>query len=263
MGFDDKGTRLMEGIYFVKMRNDQGELYPSYIDYWKLVELSGFRTCELNEVDRDSDNVYIFSPVNGNTIAWMQSPHKARFICWQLERPNKQDATCREYGIKSVGEMWVSDRALAEACNCTYVPMGGHPDLVKMTNDPCGEYDFVHMAYLYGERKAKVDALAREGYKIAPASFKNRDSILMKSKYGLCLHQDEFPTIEPLRYTLFACACLPIFAEKSDDFYPYKVFDISEIGKYSEDFMFDISNYNNKLLTEELTFKNCVLNALQ
>ncbi len=56
------------------MRNDEGEIYRSYVDYWKLVELSKFDTCELDEVDRDSDNTYIFSPVNGNTINFINSP---------------------------------------------------------------------------------------------------------------------------------------------------------------------------------------------
>ena len=47
-------------IVFVRVRNDHGKLYDSYTDYNKLIDLSGFDRCELNEVEHGSDNVYIF-----------------------------------------------------------------------------------------------------------------------------------------------------------------------------------------------------------
>ncbi len=83
-------------IFFVNVRNDQGARYEvdparpggsqSYTDVWALVKLSGFKTCEIGEVDFDSRNTYIFFPCNGNTDAAFNRPHSCTLIHWKLER---------------------------------------------------------------------------------------------------------------------------------------------------------------------------------
>ena len=245
----------MGEIIFVKMRNDKGEVYRSYIDYWKLVDLSGFAKCELSEVDRDSDNTYIFSPVNGNTIAFINAPHKARFIAWQLERPNKgvMERTC--------AEMWFYDEAICDKYGLKYVIIGGHPDL---GGEKLGiKYDLMNMCYLYGKREKQVNNLRYKGFTISPNSYdeQEKEIELASSRYGLCLHQDTEPVIEPLRFVLFTCWKLPLIVEYSHDYGPYHVqlwdkpIDTSLAVQQAE------RNYAK--MTTTLTFRKCVEDALR
>lgn len=244
----------MKKIIFVKVRNDKNEIYSSYCDYWQLVNLSGFETCELDEVEPQSDNTYIFSPNNGNVIACVSRPHSAKYILWQLERPNHVENYCP----KEFDETWVSDRSLTELGG-KYVTMGGHPKLGREVLEfpDRTDYDYAPISYIYGKREHQVNQLIKEGARIAPMAFskEEKDAILKNSRYGLALHQDELPVIEPLRYTLFACYGLPIVAEKSKDFYPYKVIQYPNItsGSYKE-----MAEYNYTMMTKVLTFEKCV-----
>ena len=236
------------------MRNDEGEIYRSYVDYWKLVELSKFDTCELDEVDRDSDNTYIFSPVNGNTINFINSPHKARFIAWQLERPSKgvMEKTCEE--------MWFYDKAICDTYGLKHVVVGGHPELGGEKLEP--KYDFMNMCYLYGKRQEQCNKLRQDGYSLSPNSYdlEERNLELAQSKYGLCLHQDNEPVIEPLRFVLFACWKLPLIVEKSNSYFPYLV---QELGNIDEQTGIDQAKFNYKRMTIKLTFRNCIEDALE
>ena len=50
----------MSDICFVKLLNDQGIIYSSYLEeFWFLVEVNGFKTCLIEEIDYDSDTTYI------------------------------------------------------------------------------------------------------------------------------------------------------------------------------------------------------------
>ena len=58
---------------FVKVRNDQGEIYPSYDIIWQMIDWN-FESCELDEVDPNSNETYIFMPDNGNVKACCARP---------------------------------------------------------------------------------------------------------------------------------------------------------------------------------------------
>lgn len=251
---------LFEPI-FVKVRNDQGNTYDSYADYWSLVELSNFPTCELDDVDPGSSNAYIFSPDNGNVKACCDRPHTARYILWQLERPNHTGLTKPTY----FDEMWVSDLHLFSLLNdegCKYVVLGGHPDLGSPDPGVAKKYDFVHMSYAYGKRETMYDEIRQRGSSIAPNAWGDeRDQILKQSKAMLCFHQDGEPVIEPLRYVLAACYELPIIAEKSENYYPYLV-EVYNQDNFSEAERTALAKKNRQRLTEELTFRKCVLDVL-
>ena len=45
--------------------------YDSYTDFWRLVELSGFPTIYVNEIDITKPGIYITSPMNGDYIEHM------------------------------------------------------------------------------------------------------------------------------------------------------------------------------------------------
>lgn len=244
------------------MRNDEGKLYDSYVDYWILVDLSGFKKCELSEIDRDSDNVYIFSPVNGNTSAFMASPHKARFIAWQLERPSDMKMHIPD----GITEMWFSD---PEICNqdkrMKPVVLGGHPKLGNEKLPP--KYDFALMCYLYGKRDRQISELKRLGWRCSGNSYylPRRNMELQTSKYGLCLHQDDEPIIEPLRFVLFACYKLALVVEHSNTYYPYNVIELYPLNTLKDRLSTAqvVADENYNLMTKKLTFRKCIEDALK
>lgn len=245
---------------FVKVRNDEGKIYDSYDDFWSLVKLSGFKSCELDDVKPESQRVYVFTPDNGNVKACCEREHRATYILWQLERPGKVENKVPEH----FDRMWVSDRYFEQLVNndrVKYVPIGGHPDFGEWSYDyEPKKYDFAHISYAYGRRLALMEALESEGYSLAPAGWgEKRDESLKESRNMLCLHQDDMPVIEPLRYTIAACYGLPIVAEESRDFYPYFVQVLGKPGGKSK---LDIAKMNYELMTQRLTFRRCVQEAL-
>jgi hypothetical protein len=54
--------------------------YRYYIDFFKLVELSGYPLIPLSQLDPQSDNTYIITPLNDEWLDGWQQP-KARIIC--------------------------------------------------------------------------------------------------------------------------------------------------------------------------------------
>jgi hypothetical protein len=251
--------------FFVLVRwpDPKGITPPSYNDFWRMVMLSGFATCEVSEIDPQSNNTYI---VPFNYMGWLLPPEKfttdrkAKYILWQLERTNLID--------EAYDEIWLSYYGIPELQHpkAKYVPFGGHKDFVVPIEGLEKEYDFYHMCYLPGRRYAMVENLASQGYKIAPCpeDFESKNRLLQQSKYGLCLHQDELKYIEPIRYTVFSLYKLLLIAEDSSSFYPYLAipFDCWHnlvLHPYTQTFI----EKNYELFTEYFSFTNCVNNALR
>jgi hypothetical protein len=248
---------------FVKVRNDEGEIYQSYSDYWTLVELSGFSTIELDEVNPNDGRTYIFTPNNGNVEACCRRPHKSRYILWNLEIPIiiegflKSTVKCPDY----FDEMWVSCRYFhgISPNKTKFVPLGGHIGLYK---EPVLEkrWDFCHIAYIYGKRLEQVQQLESRGFTMAPIGWGDiRDESIACSRWGLCLHQNPVPALSPQRMTLFACRKLPIVIEKCDP-YPYQAVLLDDFlpdKDYTE-----IVDKNFEMFTDKLSFRNCVEEGL-
>lgn len=250
-------------MIFVRLRNDQGELYGSYTDYWKLVELSGFATCEIDEIEPDSANTYVLAPTNGNAHAVAQQSRRCGMIAWALERPT---GGYSGFAPACYDSVWVSDRWLCKellaygAPHVRYVTMGGHPGLGGQRRDP--RVDFTHQAYMYGRRLGLLNRVLAQGYQCNAAGWgAERDECLATARMGLCLHQDELPIIEPLRFTLFACWRLPLVCEASQDVYPYQVYGLGEIDEAKVDARGYVAE-NHRMLTETLTFRHCVEEAM-
>ena len=75
-------------IKFIKTRYQ----YDSYIDFFRLAELSSFETIYVDELDVSQDGVYITAPVNGEWRPHIDNQSKkarnAHLILWNLERPS-------------------------------------------------------------------------------------------------------------------------------------------------------------------------------
>ncbi len=127
--------------------------YDSYIDFWRLVELSNFPVIQANEIDITQPGIYITAPMNGDFMEHMigdverwkatgeitggqiqrqkQSgmPRMAHLILWNLERPSGSAGSIGRYSKDNwkllhgrlVDEIWVSDQALANESGLRYV----------------------------------------------------------------------------------------------------------------------------------------------
>ena len=215
---------MTDRIVFVKT----GHHYDSYIDFFKLAELSGFEIIALSDVDVSEDCVYIVSPHNGEWNPHISNqnnkPRLAHLILWCLERPNSK-GTVGQYAIanrdlmyqRMVDEIWVSDRQLAKETSLRYVELGSHLGLGEPSDEK--HYDFCHMSYINPRRETVLKWFDKK--QIGPNCWPpERHEILQQSKFAFNIHQDDWPFQEPLRFALFAAYGLPIISETIADSWP-------------------------------------------
>lgn len=206
----------MTDIIFAQTRFDYRNPengFGSYHDYYRLVELSGFPTCYLDEIDADDPSkCYIFSPVNGEIkdgdrfIGWPNA--KAKIIFWNIEQG--------DYGpIPGVSETWASDKAFADTIGARYVLMGSHPGLMNyapIARD--GKYDVIMLSYMTPRRQQMAVWLREKGLTLAPNAWGlERHNLLMQSRVMLHVHQNNHRYIAPQRWALAAAYKLPMVSE--------------------------------------------------
>ena len=255
-------------IIFARTRHN----YGSYVDFWKLVELSGFNTCFVDEIDISHDNIYIITPMNGEYrphIANQKSakPWVAKLIWWNLERHEPLNNIQLGDIVDYVNDIWVSDRYYASLNNkFKFVVLGSHPDLRLNKDNINKTYDFCHISYVYGRRNYIFDTLTSQGLSCGPNSWENeRDNMLRASKILVNVHQDSSPVGEPLRFAVCAAYSLPIISETITDPYPlipnvdiilanYTDLIRTTILRYNTDLTHTASCLHNKLCIEH-TFR--------
>lgn len=215
----------MTDIVFVRTRY----FYQSYIDFWRLVELSGFPTCYVDEVDVEEYKTFIVTPMNGEWRPHIDDQrdkrHNAQLISWNLERPAGSGGieAHTASGIdlmrqRHVDAIWVSDRGLATRTGFHFVVLGSDPGLGESSDEK--QFDFCHMSYVTARRGVKYDEYPRR--RIGPNCWPpKRDEVLKLSKFALNIHQDDHLFQEPLRFALFAAYGLPILSESIYDAYPW------------------------------------------
>lgn len=214
----------MSQVYFVKTRTMlQPNTYTAYQDYFKLAELSGYATCYINEVDPDSDNTYIITPLNGEWNHGWAGDVKAQIILHDLEwRIGESDYAWAENllvippGVKRV---WASDKWYAERIGAQYVPLGSHAGLAGDTPPDGQGWDVAPLSYRSGRRSHMVDRLIERHLTIAPNAWDaERDALLKECKTVIHIHQhDKVPTIAPLRFAIAATWRKPLISEDVHD----------------------------------------------
>lgn len=243
--------------------------YQSYTDFWKLVELSDFQTCFVDEMDLYAeDTAYIVAPMNGEWRPFVdERPNrKAKLILWNLERPGGSGSVAKyasdnlELVGKYLDKVVVSDRSLANLCGLDYIIMGGHPDLGIPGMPSLKKYDLIHLSCYSNARSWMFDTpdhpktmllgnltVARNGWG------QDRHWSLQESRFMLNVHQDGFPFIEPLRFILAAEYGLPVISEASNSFFPYENFVIP---------LYDVKNgyysYGDSVYMHGINFRNYV-----
>lgn len=194
--------------------------YPSYNDFWQLVELGGFELSYADEIDLDDPTkTYIFSGPDGIPDC---SGAKARTIFWQLEYVG--DYT-RQTNAETAGETWSSDPEHARSTGARFVLLGSHPGL-NPTLDRADEmqYDVAMLAYMVPRRQAVKDGLTdlrwAPDYPGHDGSL--RHEVLRSTRLMLHVHQYDAPAMTPLRFALAAAYRLPVVSERVVDAGPYK-----------------------------------------
>lgn len=264
--------------------------YDSYSDFWKLVELSGFPTCFVDQIDLQSDNTYITTPVNGELrphVAYRRTlgPQSARIIWWNLERPD--DA--RELGLSAqldeilhfVDEVWVSDRYYASLDpRLKFVVLGSHEGLARTIAGlnyvfaPMKTYDVALMAAPVPRREGVIYELKQRGLRVAPNAWgAEREQILRGTHVMLNVHQHEnpMPIGEPLRFALAAAYRMVLISERIGDIYPLDhgclvSAPFSDLVDFVGALSRPASQYGERLhqrLCVELNFRKCVEDALR
>lgn len=260
--------------------------YDSYTDYRRLVELSGFPTVFIDEIDLQSDNLYIVSPMNGEFDAHINwsIPRRCRIFHWNLERPG--DGTVATYKAEStrrvreykLDEIIVSDKTLAKITGFRYVPLGSHIDLGTPGLDD-KKYDYIHLMcysphrghfFRYPQVRTEIN-----GCRIADSTHglwgEERHIALQQSKMLLNVHQDKHVFIEPLRFALAAAYGLPIITEQiTAENTLYVTFELDMLGvnnslrhyvtlydsKSTDLYMSGMQN--RQILTGEYSFRRCI-----
>ena len=190
---------------FVRTRHN----YESYQDLHRLIELAGFPTCYVDEIDPASDNTYILLVRNGECEAGWPGA-QARLIHYHLE-PHV------EYGAwPGVNEMWAADQWHADKIGAKYVPMGSDERLKDGPDTRHVEYDVAFLGYMIPRRSDVLSGLAQRGVKVSPTSAwgADRHKVLTHSTAYLHVHQvAEAPAIPALRMVVAAAYSLPVITE--------------------------------------------------
>lgn len=259
----------MSDVIFVRTRH----VYGSYVDLWKLVELSGYPCIYADEIQaHDKQGVtFIISPCNGEWNTWPQGYVKGRLILLQLEwnwDGEHNTPAC-------VDEVWNADKWHAEKNGFHYVPLGSdcrlneaHPSVFYGHK----VYDVALMMYRDPLRRARVIGnLKAEGLHIAPDGWGiDRSVAMVESRILVHIHQlDNMPTIAPLRWCLAAAHHLPIISESVADrgifgYTHMMTSDYAHLAEFTAHMLKDQRTLDDQaealhnLLCREYTFKRMV-----
>lgn len=200
-------------IIFAKPRHP----YTSYTDLYTLIDLSGFKTCFIDEIDPSSNNAYIITILNGELPEGGYPDARAEIVLYDLE--------WHLDGIPPLAnvEVWAGDAWYAERINARYVAMGSHPDLCPEVTPKQDLYDVAFYGYFDGVPRRQVirQQLLERGVKVSPTGAWGaaRHQMLRNSASYLHVHQlANAPTIAPLRMVVAAAYALPVITETCADY---------------------------------------------
>ena len=220
-------------VVFARTRH----VYDSYWHFWKLVELSGYETCYLDEADLDDvSKCYVTTPLNGEITAW-QRPRTAQTVWWCLEQYDPAGGGVPLSGrLDSVigpngpfDRIWGSDEFFcAKDHRIEFVRLGSdralNPRGLAYEN-PTLRYDATPLAYLWGRRAELVEQLSRFGVRLGPMCYEEpaRSEMLSTSRWILNLQQYPEPFIAPLRPAIAAAYGCALASEPLGVPYPHVV----------------------------------------
>jgi len=205
----------LTNVVFARPRQE----YGSYRDFWRIVELSQFRTRYLEEIDWSQGNLTVIAgPKNAE---WQAIPdrHNARLIWWNIERCVNADDVwdmSNPHVPRCVDEVWTSDRSIAKRFGWHYVFFGGHRSFGSLSVNK--NYDVITLMAPLPRRAELFRELQR--FNLADTGNlwgEERDERLRESRIMLMCHQDDQPICEPPRMMIGGCYALAMLCEWSAD----------------------------------------------
>lgn len=270
-------------VVFVRTRY----VYPSYTDFWRLVELSGYSTVYVDEIRLDEPLVYVTTPINGELYPHVRNERTrlggdapaAILVWWLLERPDATNEVPVEKRVSEalgyVEHAWVSDRLVASFdARFRHVVLGSHPGLRDGGEPEEKTYDYCHMSYAWGRREHLYGFMRARGLREGPAAWgAERAKVLAASRLMVNAQQYTLPVVAPLRFALAAAYKMPLLTEALHDPFPLvrgQDFDEATIHEMPEKAVEmlrrpDIAIMGERLyerLCVEWTFRRGVSNAL-
>ena len=218
----------MEVVFALTRHN-----YDSYSDYVNLAKNAWGKWCYIDEINFTTPNrVYIFSPFNGEIGPHIQNhihEKKCKLVWWNLERPPRDEKHAEHKQnvmelFKHVDYMIVSDRYYQgeyykEFGNrVIFMPMGYHECLCEYPfNSVRSKYSFAHISYVWGRR----DILKKLPFCMPNSWGDQRKQDLIRTKFMVNIHQDQYKILEPLRFIIAVAHGLPIISENLHNSLPY------------------------------------------
>lgn len=202
----------MTAIIFAKPRHP----YASYADLYTLIDLSGFQTCFIDEIDPQSSNAYVITILNGEIPEGGYPNARAKIIQWDCEYRREP------YTPLANIERWHMDKAQAKMLGAKYVPMGSHSMLCPEFTPKEDIYDVAYIGYFDGIPRRQVirQQLIERGVKVSPTGAwgDERHQILRNSAAYLHVHQwHDIPAVPALRLVVAAAYGLPFITETCAD----------------------------------------------
>lgn len=191
--------------------------YRSYSDFFNLVRFAGYPIIHVKDIDPQSDNTYIFTPANGETVnGWPNA--KAQIILWQLEWMLSDEHNTPP-GVRRV---WASDYSFAVQHNFEYVLLGSDDRLNEVGSMyPVDKsFDVSFLSYQTGRRQVITREMLNRGIILAPVDGlwgRQRSDALLRSRIMVHVHQhDKVRTIAPSRWAIAAAHVMPLISETVD-----------------------------------------------
>lgn len=232
----------MSEIIFAHPRHD----YGSYADYKRLISLAGYPQIYVDEIDKDSNNLYIISSPD---ITMYQGFENARckVIGYDLEHYTDFDPS----KYPNV-QFWTADKAYAQLKGIKWVFMGSDEGLAGYeleyagyamehpTSEPVKTipnyglwhesypvryvqshnklYDVIMLSHMTWRRQVVWGDMERNGLRLAPKNEglhgQERDTLLRQTRAMVYVHQrDEYKAVAPQRMALAAAYGLPVISE--------------------------------------------------
>ena len=218
----------MEVIFALTRHN-----YDSYSDYVNLVKNAWGKWCYIDEISFPvKDRVYVVSPINGEFRPHVQNhlhEKQCKIAWWNLERPPRDEKHAEHKKdvselFKYIDYMIVSDKYLQDEYykefvgRVIYVPLGYHECLCEYPfNSARSRYSFAHISYMWGRR----DVLKTLPNCMPNSWGEQRKQDLIRTKFMVNIHQDQFKILEPLRFIIAVAHGLPIISEDIYNAMPY------------------------------------------
>ena len=203
----------MTDVIFARPRYN----YDSYTDLYRLITLSGYDLIYVDQIEPDSDRLYIATIYNGETATGWPGA-RARILMLDMEW--HMDWDTQRPSVPGVAGWLAADRWYAQHIGAGWLALGSHPGLREGT--PTARttvYDVAALMYWTHRRALVRDAMLAREMRLAPNGWGlSRHEALSTSRAMLHIHQHEdVPAIAPLRAALAAAYSLPLIAETPRD----------------------------------------------